>query len=101
MEGTNCDHCPAGWVLVVNDTRAVKPEWKTFFQYEEGCFECSSCVEDVVLKTDLMEDSLRPVIDDFREKKTAFFARQVLKFEAAICCQVFTSEPPCVYHSRD
>ena len=77
MEGTNCDHCPEGWVLVVNDTRAVKPEWKTFFTYEEGCFECSSCVEDVVLKTDLMEDSLKPVIDDFREKKTAFFARQV------------------------
>ena len=43
--GQNCNRCPEGWVLVVNDTRAVKPEWKTFFEYEEGCFQCSDCVK--------------------------------------------------------
>ena len=33
--GQNCDHCPDHWVLVVNETRTVKPEWKRPFNYDE------------------------------------------------------------------
>ena len=60
--GQNCNRCPEGWVLVVNDTRAVKPEWKTFFEYEEGCFRCSDCVKVRVTCT-------IPPLPKLREKK--------------------------------
>ena len=46
--GQNCDRCPENWVLVVNEKRAIKPEWKIPFDYEEGCFPCSTCVSDLM-----------------------------------------------------
>ena len=49
--GQNCDHCPDNWVLVVNETRTVTPEWKRPFSYREGCFPCSSCVADLMVNT--------------------------------------------------
>jgi hypothetical protein len=36
--GQNCDHCPEHWVLVVNETRTEKPEWKRPFSYDEVIF---------------------------------------------------------------
>ena len=78
--GQNCDHCPDGWVLVVNETRAETPEWKSYFDYVEGCFPCSSCVGDVVAKSDDMETQLRPIMREFRGVESSFFALQRLRY---------------------
>ena len=59
--GQNCEHCPENWVLVINDKRAIKPEWKKPFPYEEGCFECSTCVSDLMGTANQLSDSLAPV----------------------------------------
>ena len=55
--GQNCDHCPDNWVLVVNETRTVTPEWKRPFSYREGCFPCSSCVADLMVNTNGYENN--------------------------------------------
>ena len=46
--GQNCDRCPRDWVLVVSETRVPRPAWKRPFDYDEGCFPCSSCVSDLM-----------------------------------------------------
>ena len=36
--GQNCDHCPDNWILIMNENRTTRPEWKVPFDYEEGWY---------------------------------------------------------------
>ncbi len=80
VEGINCDHCPDQWVLVVNDTRPVTPEWKRPFDYVEGCFPCSSCVSDVLAMTDSLNRTLTPVMNEFEGVNSSYLAFQRLNY---------------------
>lgn len=74
--GQNCDHCPDNWVLVVNETRTVRPEWKAPFSYDEGCFPCSSCVSDLLRVTDALNTTIAPIMREFQGAEDNFFAFQ-------------------------
>ena len=50
MQGQNCDGCKDNHILIQQETRPYKPAWKEPFDYEEGCFPCSSCVEDLMVR---------------------------------------------------
>ena len=78
--GQNCDHCPNNWVLVVNDTRTVVPEWKIPFNYTEGCFPCSSCVSDLLSETGALNDTIAPIMTEFRGVEADFFAYKRLNY---------------------
>lgn len=78
--GQNCDRCPDGWVLVVNDTRTEVPEWKKHFDYTEGCFPCSSCVTDVLSKAETMENDLAPAMADFSGVNSSYFTFRRLDY---------------------
>ncbi len=78
--GQNCDHCPNHWVLVVNETRTRRPDWKMPFTYDEGCFPCPSCVSDLLEVTDMLNSTLAPVSSEFRGKEAEFFALRRLKY---------------------
>lgn len=78
--GQNCDHCPDGWVLVVNETRTIRPEWKRPFGYEEGCFPCPSCVGDLMDVAGAMTSALGPVSDEFRTAEASYFAYRRLQY---------------------
>jgi len=53
----------------MNETRTVMPEWKQPFNYDEGCFPCSSCVEDLMESTNAIINTLSPIMEEFRETK--------------------------------
>lgn len=76
----NCDHCPVHWVLVVNETRTERPEWKKHFDYEEGCFPCSSCVSDILEATEVLNSTLTPIRLEFGGVESSFFAFRRLKY---------------------
>ncbi len=78
--GQNCDRCPPNWVLIMNETRTTLPEWKLPFDYEEGCFPCSSCVADIMEQADSLTGRLAPVMEEFRETEKSFYAYRRLKF---------------------
>ena len=75
MVGKNCDHCPVNWVLVVNDNRAIRPKWKEPFDYEEGCFPCSTCVSDLMGTANQLSDSLAPVLEVFGGVNSSYLVR--------------------------
>ena len=78
--GQNCDRCPENWILVMNETRTVMPEWKQPFNYDEGCFPCSSCVEDLMESTNAIINTLSPIMEEFRETEKSFYAYRRLNF---------------------
>ncbi|TRY60964.1 hypothetical protein TCAL_05712 [Tigriopus californicus] len=78
--GQNCDHCPHHWVLVVNETRTSTPEWKRPFRYREGCFPCSSCVSDLLVLTEDLNNTLAPISQEFGGAESSFFAFKRLKY---------------------
>ena len=78
--GQNCDRCPPNWVLIMNETRTTLPEWKLPFDYEEGCFPCSSCVADIMEHANSLTGQLAPVMEEFRETEKSFYAYRRLKF---------------------
>ena len=78
--GLNCDRCPTNWVLVVNDTRTVEPEWKQNFDYDEGCFPCSSCVSDLMESADKLDKTLEPIMNEFDAANSTFFAYTRLNY---------------------
>lgn len=47
--GEKCDHCPYRWVLKEN----------------EGCFECDSCIHDLLDVTDQLRARIDPVAVEF------------------------------------
>ncbi len=61
-------------MLVVNDTRTEIPEWKKPFDYVEGCFPCTSCVSDLLDSTENMNNSLSPLMTEFGDKESSYFA---------------------------
>ena len=73
--GKNCDRCPVNWVLVVNDNRAIRPKWKEPFDYEEGCFPCSTCVSDLMGTANQLSDSLAPVLEVFGGVNSSYLVR--------------------------
>ena len=76
----NCDRCPTNWVLVVNDTSPVEPEWMQNFDYKEGCFPCSSCVADLMESAETLNSTLAPIMDEFEAANSAFFAFTRLEY---------------------
>jgi hypothetical protein len=75
--GKNCDRCPVNWVLVVNDNRAIRPKWKEPFDYEEGCFPCSTCVSDLMGTANQLSDSLAPVLEVFGGVNSSYLVRTI------------------------
>ena len=73
--GKNCDRCPVNWVLVVNDNRAIRPKWKEPFDYEEGCFPCSTCVSDLMGTANQLSNSLAPVLEVFGGVNSSYLVR--------------------------
>jgi laminin alpha 3/5 len=47
--GEKCDHCPYRWVL----------------KEDEGCFECDSCIHDLLDVTDRLRAHIDPIADEF------------------------------------
>ena len=76
--GQNCDRCPTNWYLVINDTRAIKPDWKIPFDYEEGCFPCSTCVSDLMGTANNLSDTMAIVLQDFQGLNSSYLATQKL-----------------------
>ncbi|XP_046389625.1 laminin subunit alpha [Ischnura elegans] len=62
--GEKCDHCPYRWVLV----------------QDQGCFECDSCIHDLLDVTGNLMDTLGPVARDFNTIALGFFTTQRLKY---------------------
>ena len=65
-------------MLVVNDTRPERPEWKRPFSYDEGCFPCSSCVADVIMLSDELNTTLTPVMQEFLGVNASYLQYQRL-----------------------
>ena len=78
--GQNCDRCPPNWVLIMNETRTTIPEWKMPFNYDEGCFPCSSCVGDLMEETSIIIGSLQPIMEEFKETEKSYYAFKRLAF---------------------
>ena len=78
--GQNCDRCPTNWVLIVDDTRPVKPEWMQNFDYTDGCFPCSSCVSDLMDSANKLNSTLAPIMDEFQAANSALFAFTRLQY---------------------
>ena len=51
--GEKCDHCPYRWVL----------------KEEEGCFECDSCIHDLLDVTDQLRSRIDPVVIEFEVRE--------------------------------
>jgi laminin alpha 3/5 len=51
--GEKCDHCPYRWVL----------------KEDEGCFECDSCIHDLLDVTDRLRASIDPVAVEFEVRE--------------------------------
>jgi laminin alpha 3/5 len=51
--GEKCDHCPYRWVL----------------KEDEGCFECDSCIHDLLDVTDQLRAHIDPVAVEFEVRK--------------------------------
>ncbi|KAH0550044.1 laminin subunit alpha [Cotesia glomerata] len=62
--GEKCDHCPHRWVLKEGD----------------GCYECDSCIDDLLDVTDRLEHDLSPVAQEFNTVAESYFTNQRLKF---------------------
>ena len=80
VQGQNCDGCKPNHILIQNETRAIRPGWKAPFDYEEGCFPCSSCVEDLMIKMNIILAELTPILTEFRKNKASFYANQRLNY---------------------
>ncbi|XP_008557031.1 laminin subunit alpha [Microplitis demolitor] len=62
--GEKCDHCPYRWVLKEGD----------------GCYECDSCIDDLLDVTDQLEALLSPVAQEFNTVAESYYTNQRLKF---------------------
>merc|ERR1712106_227086 len=78
--GQNCDGCPPNHVLIMNETRAIIPEWKRPFDYAEGCFPCSSCIEDLMITMNGIQNELLPIMNEFLRNEASFYANQRLNY---------------------
>ncbi len=79
VTGINCDRCPTHWILVVNDTRTERPPWKAPFNYEEGCFPCSTCVSDLLTATESLNSTLSPIMSEFGGVNSSYLANRKLE----------------------
>ena len=64
----------------MSETRTNIPEWKIPFDYEEGCFPCSSCVVDLMDSLNEVIEDLAPIMEEFKETETSYFAYKRLNF---------------------
>ena len=80
VQGQNCDGCKPNHILIQNETRPFTPAWKEPFDYEEGCFPCSSCVEDLMTKMTAILDELTPILNEFKKNEASFYANQRLNY---------------------
>merc|ERR1712130_674577 len=78
--GQNCDGCPPNHVLIMNETRAIIPDWKRPFNYAEGCFPCSSCIEDLMVRMKKIANELLPIMREFLMNEADFYANQRLNY---------------------
>jgi len=78
--GQNCDGCPTNHVLIMNETRAIIPDWKRPFNYAEGCFPCSSCIEDLMVNMNRIQNELMPIMNEFLRNEASFYANQRLNY---------------------
>ena len=54
--GEKCDHCPYRWVL----------------KEEEGCFECDSCIHDLLDVTDQLRSHIDPLAVEFEVRELRY-----------------------------
>ena len=80
VQGQNCDGCMDNHILIQNETRAIRPAWKAPFDYEEGCFPCSSCVDDLMKKMKKILEELNPILNEFKRNEASFYANQRLNY---------------------
>lgn len=64
----------------MNETRAILPDWKRPFNYAEGCFPCSSCIEDLMVKMNKIMNELMPIMNEFLMNEADFYANQRLNY---------------------
>ncbi|KAJ9580421.1 hypothetical protein L9F63_024397, partial [Diploptera punctata] len=62
--GEKCDHCPYRWVL----------------KEDEGCFECDSCVHNLLDVTDSLKHRIDPVANEFETVAVSYFTHQRLAY---------------------
>ena len=80
VQGQNCDGCKDNHILIQQETRPYKPAWKEPFDYEEGCFPCSSCVEDLMVRMNNILGELGPILKEFKSNEASFYANQRLSY---------------------
>ena len=80
VQGQNCDGCKPNHILIQVENRTIIPAWKDPFDYQEGCFPCSSCIEDLMRTMNMILEELAPILREFRSNEASFYANQRLNY---------------------